>query len=164
MRLKPVVEEKIDLFTEVAQQKDITILNEVDESLSIIADRNHMGLVIRNLLANAIKFNRPGGLIRISERRVGEFFEISVTDSGIGMTPRDLGRLFNAATHFTNPGTHQEKGAGIGLLLTKEFIEKDGGSIWATSDLGKGSTFTFTVRPDVKQHRSILQPAHTLIP
>ncbi|MGC3948744.1 MAG: tetratricopeptide repeat-containing sensor histidine kinase [Chryseolinea sp.] len=164
MRLKPVIEEKIDLFSEVARQKDITILNEVDESLSIIADKNHMGLVIRNLLANAIKFNRPGGLIRISERRVGEFFEISVIDSGIGMTSKDLGRLFNAATHFTNPGTHQEKGAGIGLLLTKEFIEKDGGSIWATSEFGKGSTFTFTVRPDVKQHRSVHQPVHSLTP
>jgi len=164
MRMRPVVEEKIDLFSEIARQKDITILNEVNESLSIVADRNHMGLVVRNLLANAIKFNRPGGLIRISERRVGEYFEISVTDSGIGMTSRDLGRLFNAATHFTTPGTHQEKGAGIGLLLTKEFIEKDGGSIRATSEFGKGSTFTFTVRPDVKQHRAVAHPAHTLTP
>ncbi|HTF16493.1 MAG TPA: tetratricopeptide repeat-containing sensor histidine kinase [Chryseolinea sp.] len=164
MRMRPVVEEKIDLFSEIARQKDITILNEVDESLSIVADRNHMGLVVRNLLANAIKFNRPGGLIRISERRVGEYFEISVTDSGIGMTMGDLGRLFNAATHFTNPGTHQEKGAGIGLLLTKEFIEKDGGTIWATSEVGKGSTFTFTVRPDVKQHRAVAHVGHSLIP
>ena len=164
MRMRPVVEEKIDLFSEIARQKDITILNEVDESLSIVADRNHMGLVIRNLLANAIKFNRPGGLIRISERRVGDYFEISVTDSGIGMTPGDLGRLFNAATHFTNPGTHQEKGAGIGLLLTKEFIEKEGGSIRATSVHGKGSTFTFTVKPDIKQHRAVAHAAHTLTP
>jgi two-component system sensor histidine kinase/response regulator len=164
MRMRPVVEEKIDLFSEIARQKDITILNEVDESLSIVADRNHMGLVIRNLLANAIKFNRPGGLIRISERRVGDYFEISVTDSGIGMTAGDLGRLFNAATHFTNPGTHQEKGAGIGLLLTKEFIEKEGGSIRATSEFGKGSTFTFTVRPDVKQHRAVAKAEHTLTP
>jgi signal transduction histidine kinase/Tfp pilus assembly protein PilF len=164
MRMRPVIEEKIDLFSEIAFQKDITILNEVNESLLIIADRNHMGLVVRNLLANAIKFNRPGGLIRITERRVGEHFEISVTDTGIGMTATDLGRLFNAATHFTNPGTHQEKGAGIGLLLTKEFIEKDGGTIWATSEPGKGSTFTFTVRPDVKQHRVVAQPVPSLIP
>lgn len=164
MRMKPVIEEKIDLFSEIAQQKDITIINEVDESLSIIADRNHMGLVIRNLLANAIKFNRPGGLIRISERRVGDSVEISVSDTGIGMTPKDLGKLFNAATHFSNPGTNQEKGAGIGLLLTKEFIEKDGGTIKATSEHGKGSTFTFTVRPELKQPRTVSQAAHSLIP
>lgn len=164
IRMKPVVEEKIDLFSEIARQKDISILNEIDESLSIVADRNHMGLVIRNLLANAIKFNRPGGLIRITERRVGDFFEISVIDSGIGMSERDVSRLFNAATHFTSPGTNQEKGAGIGLLLTKEFIEKDGGSIWATSEYGKGSTFTFTVKPDTRQHRVVPQAAHSLIP
>ena len=65
------------------------------------------------------------------------------------MSTSDLGKLFNAETHFTNPGTHQEKGAGIGLLLTKEFIEKNGGSIWATSELGKGSTFTFTVKQGI---------------
>ena len=164
MRLRPVIEEKIDLFSEIAQQKDIRIINDVDDSLSIVADRNHMGLVIRNLLANAIKFNTAGGLIRISERRIGDAFEISVSDTGIGMSPEDLGRLFNAATHFTNPGTNQEKGAGIGLLLTKEFIEKDGGTIWAESVPGKGSTFTFTVKPDLKQHRSMHQPVHSLIP
>lgn len=150
MRMRPVVDEKIDLFSEIARQKDITIVNDVDETVSIIADRNHMRLVVRNLLANAIKFNRPGGSIRVSGRNAGDFFEISVSDTGIGMTRKDLGRLFNAATHFTNPGTYQEKGAGIGLLLTKEFVEKDGGSIWATSEHGKGSTFTFTVRRDTR--------------
>jgi signal transduction histidine kinase len=70
------------------------------------------------------------------------------------MTSTDLGKLFNAETHFTNPGTHQEKGVGIGLLLTKEFIEKSGGSIWATSELGKGSIFTFTVKPGVRVRAS----------
>ncbi|MEJ7646805.1 MAG: tetratricopeptide repeat-containing sensor histidine kinase [Chryseolinea sp.] len=149
LRLRPVVDEKILLFSEIARQKDITIVNEIDESLSVIADVNHMGLVMRNLLANAIKFNKRGGIIKIQEKRLGEFTEISVYDSGVGMTAKDLGRLFNAETHFTNPGTQQEKGAGIGLLLTKEFIEKNGGAIWATSEFGKGSTFTFTVRREL---------------
>ncbi len=149
LRIRPVVDEKIHLFSEVARQKEITIRNEIDESLTVIADVNHMGLVIRNLLANAIKFNKRGGLITIKEKRVGEFTEISVYDSGVGMTKKDLGRLFNAETHFTHPGTQQEKGAGIGLLLTKEFIEKNGGTIWATSEYGKGSTFTFTVRREL---------------
>jgi len=149
LRIRPIIEEKIHLFAEIAEQKEITIINEIDEALSVMADKNHIGLVIRNLLANAIKFNKPGGLIRIIERTVGSLTEISVTDSGVGMTSNELQKLFNAETHFTNPGTQQEKGAGIGLLLTKEFIEKNGGSIWATSEYGKGSTFTFTVRHDV---------------
>ena len=146
VKVRPIVEEKIDLFTEIAQQKEITIMNEIDNDLTIVADENHISLAIRNLLANAIKFNKRGGLIMIRERNVGEYVEISVSDSGVGMTSEDLGKLFNAETHFTNPGTQQEKGVGIGLLLTKEFIEKNGGSIWAASEPGKGSTFTFTVK------------------
>ena len=146
MKLCPIVEEKIHLFNEIAKQKGITISNEVDESAMIFADRNHIALVIRNLLANAIKFNKPGGLITISEKHLDNYLAISVSDSGVGMSESDLGKLFNAGTHFTNPGTQQEKGAGIGLLLAKEFIEKNGGSIWAVSELDKGATFTFTVK------------------
>lgn len=149
VKARAIIEEKIQLFSEIARQKEITIINEIDDALSIRADRNHIGLVIRNLLANAIKFNKPGGLIRIQEKNVAGCIEISVSDSGVGMTTSDLGKLFNPETHFTNPGTMQERGVGIGLLLTKEFIEKNGGSIWATSELGIGSTFTFTVKQDL---------------
>ena len=146
LHLRPIVEDKIELFREIARQKAIRIINEIDDSIAIVADKNHISLVVRNLLANAIKFNKLGGVITITEKRIGEHVEISVSDSGVGMSTTDLGKLFNVETHFTNPGTHQEKGAGIGLLLTKEFIEKSGGSIWAKSELGKGSTFTFTVK------------------
>jgi signal transduction histidine kinase len=146
--VRPLVEEKIQLYEEIARQKEITVVNEIDESLSVLVDRNHISLIIRNLLANALKFSKPGGLIIVREKLRGDLVEISITDSGVGMTSGDLRKLFNVETHFSNPGTFQEKGAGIGLLLTKEFIEKNGGSIWATSELGKGSTFTFTVRQD----------------
>lgn len=155
LHLRPIVEEKIELFREIARQKAIKIINEIDDSIAIVADKNHISLVVRNLLANAIKFNKLGGIITISEKSIGEYFEVSVSDSGVGMSSADLGKLFNAETHFTNPGTNQEKGAGIGLLLTKEFIEKNGGSIWAKSELGKGSTFTFRV----KQGTAVAAPA-----
>ncbi|MEO8474530.1 MAG: tetratricopeptide repeat-containing sensor histidine kinase [Chryseolinea sp.] len=146
LKIKPIIDEKIHLFGEIARLKEITVVNEVDHSTSVVADRDHIGLVIRNLIANAIKFNTPGGIIRITEKAAGNFIEISVSDSGVGMTTNDLRRLFNAGTHFTQPGTQQEKGVGIGLLLTKEFVEKNGGSIRAISEFGKGSTFTFTVK------------------
>lgn len=149
LQLRTIVEEKIELFSEIAGQKQISIINEIDDSVSVAADKNHITLVVRNLLANAIKFNKLGGMITISEKCIGDFVQISVSDSGVGMSSSDLGKLFNAETHFTSPGTRQEKGVGIGLLLTKEFIEKNGGSIWATSELGKGSTFTFTVKQGV---------------
>lgn len=148
IELRAVIDEKVQLFSEIARQKAITIENEVSESHCAVADRNHISLVMRNLLANAIKFNRIGGIIKVTADRKNEFIEVSVTDTGIGMTEEDVARLFNAQTHFTNPGTNQEKGAGIGLLLTKEFVEKNGGTIWVESKYEIGTKFTFTVRAD----------------
>lgn len=144
--IKPVLDDKIQLFRESAKGKGITIINELEEDLSVMADRNHFSLIMRNLLGNAIKFSRPGGFVIIRQKESGDYVEISVTDSGIGMGANDLKKLFRAETHFSHPGTNHEKGAGIGLLLTKEFVEKNGGAIWATSELGKGSTFTFTLK------------------
>ncbi|HET6544111.1 MAG TPA: tetratricopeptide repeat-containing sensor histidine kinase [Chryseolinea sp.] len=146
LKVRTIVEEKIKLFKDAADRKELTIINEITEELAVLADKNHLGLILRNLMANAIKFNMRGGSIRIQEKRVGDHVEISVTDSGVGIKSSDLKRLFNAQTHFSNLGTHDERGAGIGLLLTKEFIEKNGGIIWVTSEVGKGSTFTFTTK------------------
>jgi two-component system, sensor histidine kinase and response regulator len=145
-QIRSVVNDKITLFKEAAAKKDITIINDIQEGLTAFADKNHFSLIIRNLMANAIKFNTHGGVIRINEKIVDDRVEISVTDSGVGIHSRDMNKLFNAQTHFSNLGTDQEKGTGIGLLLTKEFIEKSGGSIWVTSEVGKGSTFTFTTK------------------
>jgi len=146
LKVRTIVDEKIKLFKDAADRKELTIINEITEELEVLADKNHLGLIVRNLMANAIKFNMRGGSISIREKRVGDHVEISVTDSGVGMKSSDLKKLFNAQTHFSNLGTQDEKGSGIGLLLTKEFIEKNGGSIWVTSELGKGSTFTFTTK------------------
>jgi two-component system, sensor histidine kinase and response regulator len=146
LELRSLADEKINLFKEAANAKNISIANEVQPGTVVFADRNHIGLVLRNLLANAIKFNQPGGHIFISAKDSGPLHEISVTDSGVGISMEDLNRLFNAETHFTRPGTNKEKGVGIGLLITKEFIENNHGSIWVTSELGKGTTFTFTLK------------------
>ncbi|HZB13813.1 MAG TPA: HAMP domain-containing sensor histidine kinase, partial [Chryseolinea sp.] len=146
LKVRSIVDEKIRLFKDAADRKDLTIVNNISDDLVVLADKNHLGLVVRNLMANAIKFNMRGGSIRIQEKQVGDYVEISVIDSGVGIKSNDLKKLFNAQTHFSNVGTDEEKGVGIGLLLTKEFIEKGGGSIWVTSEVGKGSTFTFTTK------------------
>jgi signal transduction histidine kinase len=144
--LKPLIEEKTKLFLEISRSKDIAIIHEVDEEVMVFADKNYLRLVLRNLLANAIKFSTHGGTIIIRQKELADEVEISVSDAGIGMSADDLAKLFHAETHFSNPGTLKEKGIGIGLLLTKEFIEKNEGTIRVTSELGKGSTFTFTLR------------------
>jgi signal transduction histidine kinase len=146
--VKQLVMEMSKLFQEVARSKDIAIVQEVGEEIFVYADKNHLRLVLRNLMANAIKFSRHGGRIIIRQQEAGEWVEVSVTDSGVGMSEQDIAKLFNAETHFSNPGTHMEKGIGIGLLLTKEFIEKNNGQIQVKSELGKGSTFTFALKRD----------------
>ena len=146
IRIRDIISEKIKLFHDAAARKGISIVNDVSEDLAVLADKNHLGLIIRNLLANAIKFNARGGSIWIQDKITDDSVEISVTDSGVGIKSGDLKKLFNAQTHFSNVGTEQERGVGLGLLLTKEFIEKSGGSIWVTSEVGKGSTFTFTAK------------------
>lgn len=146
--LHELAEEKVRLFREIADHKSVKIINNIPGNAMVMADRNHMELVLRNLLANAIKFNDVGGTVELLCVRTHGEFEISVSDSGVGISFDDLNKLFNAETHFTKRGTNEEKGAGIGLLITKEFVEINGGSIWVTSELGKGSTFTFTVCRD----------------
>ncbi|RAW01863.1 tetratricopeptide repeat-containing sensor histidine kinase [Pseudochryseolinea flava] len=145
-QVRSLVDEKIKLFHEISKAKNITIVNEIEDQLYVHADKNHIRLVFRNLIANAIKFSLSGGSILVRQRLVDGQVEISVSDSGVGMNARDVGKLFRPETHFTNPGTQKEKGIGIGLLLTKEFVEKNGGAIWVNSEIGKGSTFVFTLK------------------
>ncbi len=103
--------------------------------------------VLRNLLSNAIKFTQENGLIKVSSRETGGQVEVSVSDSGIGISEEDMGKLFQLNVNEKNKivDTASEKGTGLGLVLCKEFIEKNGGSIWAESELNKGSHFIFTL-------------------
>jgi signal transduction histidine kinase len=148
--LRIIADEKINVFVELAENKKLKIFNFIPEGLTVLADKNHIGLVFRNLLANAVKFNRTGGEIKILASETDDECEISITDSGVGINESDLEKLFNPETHFTTPGTHKEKGMGIGLLLTKEFLEKNGGTIRVSSRAGSGTTFTFSLKT-VKQ-------------
>ena len=144
--LRELADQKIQVFRETAARKQITITNAIKPDSRVHADRNHVSLIFRNLLANAVKFNHPGGSIDLSSKQTSTHVEVSISDSGVGIEREDLDKLFNAETHFTRPGTQKEKGAGLGLLLTKEFIEVNQGSIWVASELQKGTTFTFALR------------------
>jgi two-component system, sensor histidine kinase and response regulator len=150
------------MFEESARNKEITLINEVQGDVSVWGDINQLKLVFRNLLNNAIKFNRPGGTIRIFMNVSSEHVDISVKDSGVGIDNADLAKLFNAETHFTKLGTNKEKGTGLGLLLAKEFIECNGGTITVTSELGKGTTFTFSLKrvfAEMKKEEGALRPS-----
>lgn len=144
--LLPLTEEVIMLFSKHALSKGVTVKNELKNNLLVIADRNHIKIILRNLLANAIKFSSGGDEIVIKQKDKGTLIEIAICDTGVGVSKEDIPKLFNMGSHFTKSGTANEKGMGVGLLLTKEFVEKNGGSINVESELGKGSTFSFTLR------------------
>ncbi len=105
-----------------------------------------INLVVRNLLTNAIKFSEAGDLIEVDAKLDGENYIVSVKDSGVGISPEVQKILFEKTSGYSTRGTANEKGTGLGLILCKEFVERNGGKIWLESELGKGSTFFFTIK------------------
>ena len=128
-----------------AQQKNISLKTEVTDDINVYADLQMLTLIFRNLVSNAIKFTPENGNITISASNKGSTAEVSVTDTGIGIDPAEQKKLFAMETHFTTFGTNNETGSGLGLILVKEFIEKNNGKITLVSEPNKGSTFTFSV-------------------
>jgi PAS domain S-box-containing protein len=139
-----VVAELKELFMGTALKKKISINNCVEEGLCVHADSNMLKTVIRNLVSNSIKYTPTGGTITIDAQTTEQEVVISVVDNGIGIDEQTLTALFKPGIQ-SKPGTEKEKGTGLGLLLCKEFIELHGGCLGAESELGKGSTFSFTL-------------------
>jgi signal transduction histidine kinase len=132
-----------------AQKKNISLKCDVPDGLIVKADNNMIATVIRNLLSNAVKFTRPEGSVTVSWREEGNRYAFVFTDNGVGISPENLAKLFNIDTKVATKGTADEPGTGLGLILCREFIEKNGGTIRVESEEGKGSSFTITL-PIVK--------------
>ena len=111
----------------------------------IFSDIPSIKTVIRNLVSNAIKFTNKGGVIKLSSHLVNGKVKIEVSDTGIGISDDNLSKLFKVGSTITSPGTMDERGTGLGLLLCKEFVELNNGKIGVESELNKGSTFWFTL-------------------
>ena len=145
INLHEIVQTCIDDIEHQSQFKDIEVHNDVPKTYNIIADENLLKTILRNLINNAVKYTPRNGYIAISSVKDDMSFEISVKDSGIGMTENELNNLFKIDQISSKPGTDKEKGSGLGLVLCKEFVEKHGGKIWVESDLETGSVFKFTI-------------------
>ncbi len=143
--LKNSVEKIVDLFSTNASNKNISLEINIDESLEVYADARTTSAIIRNLLSNAIKFTTSGGKITIAAREKKDIVEIWVSDTGIGMKQEIIDKLFNIGEKISERGTAKETGTGLGLILCKEFAEKNNGKIRVESTPGKGSKFTFTL-------------------
>jgi ligand-binding sensor domain-containing protein/signal transduction histidine kinase len=137
--------ESIDLLEGAYTKKNIKITVVANNEIQIFADANMFSTVFRNILANAIKFTPENGNISVNMVIKEDFCEISVQDSGVGLSEENIQKLFRIDSNHSTLGTNGEKGTGLGLVLCKEFIEKHRGKIWVQSELGKGSQFTFTL-------------------
>lgn len=135
----------------IAIAKNITIKYSPPFEIVVLADTDMLKTVLRNLISNAIKFTNNGGVIYISAEQSDTQTTISVSDNGIGIKPENISKLFDIAQVFTTKGTAKESGTGLGLLLCKDFVEKHGGKIWVESEIGKGSSFKFTIPISVEQ-------------
>ena len=144
--LENLIAESVKQTTPQAQIKKIAITCERFEDVILYADQNMIRTVMRNLLSNAIKFSFPDGRIEIETIPGKDFLTIGIADHGTGISPEVVGKLFSLTEQATTTkGTANEKGTGLGLILCKEFVERNGGTISVRSETGKGSTFSFTV-------------------
>lgn len=144
--LYPLVENCYDLISNNAKQKEIEVIIRIQESLKVKADIHMLQTITRNLLSNAIKFTPRGGSVEISATIDNEHVvTVAVKDTGIGVPDDKLNKIFLIDTNNKTKGTEGEVSTGLGLILCKEFVEKHGGKIWVESQVGKGSTFYFTL-------------------
>jgi PAS domain S-box-containing protein len=148
------VETAINILKGNAFKKGIRLNNQISEGTLLKADRNMLDCICQNLLTNAIKFTREGGEVKISALESGDFYQINVADTGVGIRECDMKKLFKIDVSHTTKGTANESGTGLGLLLLKDMVEMHNGKIWVESEFGKGSTFIFTL----PKHRETTQP------
>lgn len=140
-----IVEENCDLLLSVALQKQIDLQNSIPAETYVFADYNMISTVVRNLLSNALKFTPKGGCVDVSSRQQEDLTHVAVSDTGLGIHPEDLPKLFRIDVHYTNIGTAGEKGSGLGLNLCKDLIEANHGTIAVESTPGQGTTFTVSL-------------------
>ncbi|RKZ00257.1 MAG: hypothetical protein DRQ13_00800 [Ignavibacteriae bacterium] len=145
LNLKEAGKEAVNLFNENASAKKIDLINKISEDINVSADKYMIDTVLRNLIANSIKFTKPDGHIILSAKKVGNMTEVSVEDNGIGISKENQKKIFRIDTQYHIDGTANEKGTGLGLILCKEFVEKNNGTIRIESKENEGSKFIFTV-------------------
>ena len=143
--IKKIIEDTIENCIEQAEKKKIKLAVDIDENLRAFGDIELFKATIRNLVSNAIKFTMPKGKVWITAKPVNSHIKVTVSDTGVGISKERIEKLFRIETISSTKGTDKEEGTGLGLLLCKEFVEKNKGEISVESEVEKGTIFHFTI-------------------
>ncbi len=144
IRLEKIYSEIIEFFNPLIEEKQLSFFLKLKSNMAVFADENMVSSIMRSLVSNAIKFSYPGGEVRISAWEDGDKMAVSISDNGCGMSEEDLMRI-DASVSFSTEGTLHESGTGIGLILVKEFLQKNGGDLHIESVKEKGTEVMFTL-------------------
>lgn len=145
LNLFAIISQTSDLFKDICNAKEISIINNVSPNTNVLADKNMLMTVLRNLMSNALKFSPSGKQIIITATENETEVVVTVKDEGVGIRAEDIAKLFNDSEQFTTYGTNGEKGSGLGLMLCKGFVVRNGGVLSVQSEIGNGSSFIFTL-------------------
>jgi signal transduction histidine kinase len=137
--------EVIQLSEESALRKNIKLTATMNDTMLVNADVNQVSLILRNIINNAIKFSQHGSCVSVKTFKQGDFCKIDVCDNGLGMTSEEIKMVLNSNEYFTKSGTDKEKGTGLGFLLCKDFIKRNGGEVSIQSEVGKSTCVSFTL-------------------
>jgi signal transduction histidine kinase len=141
---REVILHKLDVFEKNAADKGVLLINNITGLCNVMADKNMIDLVVRNLTANAIKFCNKNDTVTITSEIINGKLQVCIKDTGRGIEKKNIPKLFGNEM-FSTYGTANEKGSGLGLMLCKDFVEKNNGKIWVESEFGVGSKFCFTI-------------------
>lgn len=150
LNLQTVIDKKIVSCKSAAENKNIEIKSTVNENFYVNADEMMLNTVIINLLSNAIKFSNNNEVIEVGAKINDKHIEVSIKDSGKGINETEINKLFSIDSSVNLRGTNKEEVSGLGLILCKEFTERNGGNIFVKSEIDKGSTFSFTVKREIE--------------
>lgn len=144
--LKPQISESMATVLDMAFKKGVSVSINIPEDIVVSADKNMLDSIIRNLGINAVKFTPKGGSISVSAKVVSDnSTEISVKDTGIGMSPEMIANMFKLDADIKRRGTEDEPSSGLGLIICSEFVQKQNGTMWVESEVGVGSSFSFSI-------------------
>ncbi len=143
--LKSGIEKVFETLSDVAAMQESELRNEVKENVSVFADEKMLHSILQNLVANAIRHSEKGGIVEISAMKNGGHITVQVRDNGVGMSQEMMDKLFTPQVSSLSQNMRENKGAGIGLLLVKGFLERNEGDIWVESQEGEGTSFYFSL-------------------